>query len=720
MLNTNRTFFATAPKGVEPLLAEELQALGAKSVAPGRGGVTFEGTLAVGYRACLWSRTANRVLLPIAGFVAVDAGSLYEGVHGIPWEEHLAVDGTLVVDFTATGSYFTHSRFGAQKVKDAIVDRFRERFGRRPSVDRQHPDLRVNCYALKDRVTLSLDLSGESLHRRGYREASVIAPLKENLAAALLLKAGWLDIARAGGVFVDPLCGSGTLPIEAAWMAADVAPGLLRERWGFSRWRQHDPSTWEALLVEARQRRDTGLAKALPVWGYDRDARAIRGALINAGGAGVAKLIHFECGDLNQVAAPEGRGLVMANPPYGERLGDLPELESLYAQLGDMLKQRFEGWKAAVFTGNSELGKRMGLRARKINAFYNGALQCKLLGFSVESGYFVRDRGQGTGGEVTAGRVVLDEGAESFANRLRKNLRVLGRWARRQDIHCYRLYDADIPEYAVALDLYEDWVHVQEYEPPRSVDQDKARLRLAQVMAVIPDVLEVPPAQVFLKVRKRQKGSDQYEKIASDGEFHEVREGPCRFWVNFTDYLDTGLFLDHRLTRQLVGKLAEGRRFLNLFAYTGAASVYAALGGARSTLTLDMSRTYLDWAQRNLALNGISGPHHEILRADCLTWLDQARERFDLIFLDPPTFSNSKRMEENFDVQRDHVALIMKAMGLLAEGGILIFSSNFRRFKMDREALETLHVQDITRQTLSKDFERNPRIHHCWRIEHRH
>jgi 23S rRNA (guanine2445-N2)-methyltransferase / 23S rRNA (guanine2069-N7)-methyltransferase len=295
----------------------------------------------------------------------------------------------------------------------------------------------------------------------------------------------------------------------------------------------------------------------------------------------------------------------------------------------------------------------------------------------------------------------------------------LGRWARRQDIHCYRLYDADIPEYAVAVDLYEDWVHVQEYEPPRSVDQGKARRRLAQIMAVIPAVFELPSERVFLKVRKRQKGLDQYQKIAGDGDFHDVREGPCRFWVNFTDYLDTGLFLDQRPTRQLVGRLAEGRRFLNLFAYTGAASVYAALGGARSTLTLDMSRTYLDWAQRNFALNKIAGRDHSILRADCLTWLDETRERFDLIFLDPPTFSNSKRMPGSFDVQRDHVALITKVMRVLKESGVLIFSSNLRRFKMDRAAIAAFHARDITRQTIPKDFERNPRIHHCWRIEHR-
>jgi 23S rRNA (guanine2445-N2)-methyltransferase / 23S rRNA (guanine2069-N7)-methyltransferase len=303
-----------------------------------------------------------------------------------------------------------------------------------------------------------------------------------------------------------------------------------------------------------------------------------------------------------------------------------------------------------------------------------------------------------------------------FANRLRKNLRNLGRWARQNDIACYRLYDADLPEYAVAVDLYERWVHVQEYEAPTTIDPQKAESRLRDVLAVLPTVLEVPAENVFLKVRRRQKGTSQYQKFDRRGEFHEVHEGGCRFLVNFTDYLDTGLFLDHRPTRQLLRELAPGKHFLNLFAYTGAATVYAAAGGARATTTVDLSQVYLDWAQRNLALNGFSGAQHELVRADCLEWLQRERRRFDLIFLDPPTFSTSKRMEATFDVQRDHVPLLRTAAGLLAPGGVLIFSNNNRRFKMNRESLPELQIEEITRQTIPRDFERNPRIHTCWRI----
>jgi 23S rRNA (guanine2445-N2)-methyltransferase / 23S rRNA (guanine2069-N7)-methyltransferase len=306
-----------------------------------------------------------------------------------------------------------------------------------------------------------------------------------------------------------------------------------------------------------------------------------------------------------------------------------------------------------------------------------------------------------------------------FANRLRKNLKNLGRWARQNGITCYRLYDADLPEYAVAVDLYEQWVHVQEYEAPATVDAKKAESRLREVLAVLPTVLEVPAENVFLKVRRRQKGTSQYEKFDQRGDFHEVGEGGCRFLVNFSDYLDTGLFLDHRPTRHLLRELAPGRRFLNLFAYTGAATVYAAAGGARSTTTVDMSQVYLDWARRNLALNGFSAPPHEFVRADCLEWLQRERRQFDLIFLDPPTFSTSKRMETTFDVQRDHVSLLQATAGLLAPDGVLIFSNNSRRFKMDREELPEFQVEEISRQTIPRDFERNPRIHNCWRIMRR-
>jgi len=706
-------FFATAPKGVEPLLAQELTGLGATAVEPGRGGVSFSGRLATAYRACLWSRTAMRILVPLATFTVADAKDLYRGAAAIPWEDHLTPKETLLVDCHTVAAALSHSQYAAQTLKDAIVDRCRAQFGERPSVARSDPDIRIHCYLHREQAVISLDLAG-AMHRRGYRADTVIAPLKENLAAALLLKTDWPAVAAAGGALLDPLCGSGTLPIEAALMAADIAPGLLRPRWGFERWRQHEPAPWAELLDEARQRRDQGLTRVPPIAGYDHDARAVRTALVNAGRAGVQRILHFEQRELTEAAPLTGAttGLLIANPPYGERLQQGSSLERLYENLGDVLKTRFSGWQAAVFTGNPELGKRMGLKTNKINAFYNGPLPCKLLQFSVEPAYFV-DRD----GRDARAREILLAAAEPFANRLGKNLQRLSRWARRAGVTCYRLYDADMPEYAVAVDRYENWAHVQEYAAPATVDPAKAAARLEQVMAVLPTVLNIPADNIFLKSRRRQAGSNQYEKLATTGRFHEVHEGPCRFLVNFSDYLDTGLFLDQRLTRQWLGELARNRRFLNLFGYTGTASVYAALGGARSTVTVDLSATYLDWAQRNLRLNGIKGPSHALVQADCLRWLEAARERFELIFLDPPTFSNSKRMQTTFDVQRDHVDLIRRTARLLDTGGILIFSNNFRRFELDTDALAEFRIEDVSRRTLPKDFARNPKIHHCWRIE---
>jgi len=721
-MSSQHRFFATAPKGLEGLLADELRQLGAANVGESRAGAGFQGDLACAYRVCLWSRIANRVLMPVASFPAADPEQLYEGVLALDWTEHLATDGTLLVDFSSVRSVITHTQFGAQKVKDAICDRFRHETGQRPSVDRERPDLRVNVFINRDQATVNIDLSGDSLHRRGYRLDGASAPLKENLAAGILQRAGWPAIAASGGAFVDPMCGSGTLVIEAAMMAADIAPGLQREHWGFLGWKGHDPDRWAALKADAARRRDKGL-KGLPaLHGYDASGQAIETAWDNAARAGLLEQVSFAQRAIKDcAAAPAGPpGLVAVNPPYGERLGEHEDLTPLYKSLGDCLKANYQGWRAALITSDAELGKAVGIRARQINKLYNGALECLLLRFELEPKWFMKQRGDRA----------QEPGAQMFANRLRKNLKQLARWRKQQSISCFRCYDADMPEYAFAVDVYDTepstttaepqrWIVVQEYAAPASVDPRKVRARREQVLAVLPELFEVPEAQVVFKLRERQRGSSQYEKQQATRRFHEVREGPCRLWVNFEDYLDTGLFLDHRLTRALLAELAAGRSFLNLFAYTGVATVHAALGGATATTTVDMSRTYLDIARRNMALNGLRGDQHRFEQDDCLAWIDKALIRglrFGVIFLDPPTFSNSKRMEDNFDIQRDHVELIQKTAALLEPDGVLIFSNNFRRFKLDQAGLAGLQVEDISAQTIPRDFERNPKIHRCWKI----
>jgi len=714
------TFFAVAPKGMESLLLDELKVLGAGGGRASRSGAFFQGDLETGYRACLWLRTANRVLLRLAHFRAETPEALYEGVRDIRWIEHIEPDGSLAVDFNASRSKINHTRYGALKVKDAVVDQLREQYGTRPSVDLLRPDIRLNVYLLKDEATLSLDLSGESLHKRGYREEGGPAPLKENLAAAILMRAGWPEIARRGGGLIDPMTGSGTLPIEAALMAGDVAPGLLREYFGFLNWKGHRPEIWERLLEEARKRRAAGLRRLPPIVGYDADSKAVRNAAAHVERAGLRGAVHVERRELAVLvphpAMKDRPGLVVLNPPYGERLGEVSELRSLYAALGMRLKTQFSGWRASLLTGNVELGKGMGLRAEKKYSFYNGPLECKLLNFRIEAEWFVETEGRISRSAPAAFRTRLDPAAEMLANRLRKNLKRLRKVFKNEAVACFRVYDRDLPEYAVAVDIYGKWVHVQEYKAPDTVETEKAEARLRQALTVAEEVLGVPEGNVFLKVRSRQRGKAQYGKHGHRGVFHEVDDNHCRFLVNFTDYIDTGLFLDQRITRSLIRDLARGKRFLNLFCYTGTATVAAASGGARSTTSVDASRVYLDWARRNLALNGLSLDRHFFYQADVLTWLRDENRGYDLIFVDPPTFSNSKRLPSVLDVQRDHVALIRSAARALNRDGILLFSSNYRKFKMDVEGLKGFRVEDLSRITLPPDFEKRPRMHHLWKI----
>jgi 23S rRNA (guanine2445-N2)-methyltransferase / 23S rRNA (guanine2069-N7)-methyltransferase len=809
-------FFASAARHLEGLLAEELRGLGIASAKETRAGAEFSGSLADAYRVCLWSRVAGRVLLPLAEFQAPDPDALYAGVRALDWSAHLGPEQTLAVQVDSARSRIEHSQFAAQRIKDAIVDQLRERHGARPNVNPVRPDIALRCRLFRDQASLFLDLSGEALHRRGWRVQGGAAPLKETLAAALLLRAGWPEIAANGGELLDPLCGIGTLVLEGALIAADIAPGLQREYWGFSGWRGHDPSAWGSLLTEAKERRANGLHRlargGIRLRGSDLDPAAIKAATANAAQAGLAGHVRFErqalhnCRPMrvpqqssaNSTAtatantsteasaksattasantatdkesglsassismsdadagnsrapnpgpgraaapkpsareaaephlAPPPPGLLITNPPYGERIG-AEDLAGLYQDLGALLREQFDGWRAAVLTGNPDLGKRMGLRAERFHTLYNGPIECRLLHFRVAPETHVSDRPR------PLPPAERGPGAEMLANRLRKNQKQLRRWLERKGISCYRLYDADLPEYAVAVDVYQSadpatperrFVLTQEYAAPAGIDPKAARRRLREAIGVIAEQLAVPESDLFFKVRRPQRGHAQYERLGQRGKFHPVAEGGLRFWVNLDDYLDTGLFLDHRDARRLIGQLAEGRHMLNLFGYTGTASCYAASGGARSTTTIDLSKTYLDWAQRNLSLNGFGGKRHQMIQADCLDWLAKARAYqgyFGLIFLDPPTFSTSKRMRQSFDVERDQVELIRAALALLAPDGELVFSTNKRRFRFDEQALRdadpTLVIDDISAQTLPKDFSRNPHIHRCWRIRWR-
>ncbi len=381
-------FFAPCALNVEPLLAKELTHMGLTHVRPTRGGVAFAGTLEDGYRACLWSRLASRVLMPLSRFFCATEQALYDGIQRIDWAEHLARDGTLAVDFTTSNSKLSHSHYGALKVKDAVVDQFRDAHGERPSVDTRHPDLRINLYLYRDEATVSIDFAGHSLHRRGYRVKGGKAPLKETLAATILAHARWPEIAASGGHFVDLMCGSGTLLIEAAMMAADVAPGLGRgDDFAFTTWLGHDHDLWDRLWDEAKQRQLNGLEALQPdrIHGFDQDVRAVRAVGENLYHAGLEDHITVTQRDIRDTEpAPGPTGLVVANPPYGERLGADERLNHLYAAIGGALKAHFSGWRAAVLTGNPELARNMRLGADKKHTLYNGAIPCKLLHYGID------------------------------------------------------------------------------------------------------------------------------------------------------------------------------------------------------------------------------------------------------------------------------------------------------------------------------------------------
>ncbi|ATR84101.1 bifunctional 23S rRNA (guanine(2069)-N(7))-methyltransferase RlmK/23S rRNA (guanine(2445)-N(2))-methyltransferase RlmL [Pseudomonas sp. FFUP_PS_473] len=724
--------YLTCPKGLEGLLAEEARGLGLEEVREHTSAIRGVADMETAYRLCLWSRLGNRVLLVLKRFSMKNADDLYYGVHDVEWADHLDAAGTLAVEFSGHGSGIDNTHFGALKVKDAIVDKLRTSSGERPSVDKLNPDLRVHLRLDRGEAILSLDLSGHSLHQRGYRLQQGAAPLKENLAAAVLIRAGWPRIAAEGGALADPMCGVGTFLVEAAMIAADIAPNLKRERWGFSAWLGHVPALWRKLHDEALARAEAGLARP-PLWirGYEADPRLIQPGRNNVERAGLSdwvKIYQGEVGSFEPRPDQNQKGLVICNPPYGERLGDEASLLYLYQNLGERLRQACLNWEAAVFTGAPDLGKRMGIRSHKQYAFWNGALPCKLLLIKVQPDQFVTgerrqpERDGNDAAQPTAASASeparLSEGGQMFANRLQKNLKQLGKWAKRENISCYRLYDADMPEYALAIDLYQDWVHVQEYAAPRSIDPEKAQARLFDALAAIPQALGIDQSRVVVKRRERQSGTRQYERQNTQGQFTEVNEGGVKLLVNLTDYLDTGLFLDHRPMRMRIQREAAGKRFLNLFCYTATASVHAAKGGARSTMSVDLSRTYLDWARRNFSLNGFSDKNR-LEQGDVMAWLQACRDEYDLIFIDPPTFSNSKRMEGVFDVQRDHVELLDLAVARLAPGGVLYFSNNFRKFQLDERLSERYAVEEISAQTLDPDFARNSKIHRAWKIQAR-
>jgi 23S rRNA (guanine2445-N2)-methyltransferase / 23S rRNA (guanine2069-N7)-methyltransferase len=718
--------------GLEWVLAKELEGLGALDLRVGRRTIEFSAPAGrerdVLYRSVLECRTAIRVLEPLGRFQVESPQSLYAAIQEIDWTEQLKVSDTLRVDAAIHDTFVNHSLYAAQVVKDAVVDQLRTPSGKRPDVSLRGATLRLGLHLVGNVATIYRDAAGRSLHQRGWRVGEVEAPLSEVLAAGILAIAGWWQPGSTAGdtttgePLLDVMCGSGTLPIEAATIAAGMAPGLLRARrrgHGFFRFRDCDRVLADKIVAEIEAK-----VRSLPegrFFASDLDPVAVEAARACADSAGVAHAIRFAQSHFEDVVPPSETGLIVTNPPYGERL-PLPRAAAILRRLGDWLVARCGGWRAAILTADTPAIKHFGLRTTARVPLMNGPIACRLLEVEIrkrERAPEIAAPDQTT--SVPSGKRNIDDQIGDFRRRLAKRFKHLSKWARRQGFEAFRVYDRDIPEIPLAIDWYAGWLHAAEYDRPHERTEIEHEVWLDRMIEAAAAEIGVPPGRSFLKARRRQRGSSQYEKVAERKAVLSVREGDLAFEVNLSDYLDTGLFLDHRTTRSLVRGEAAGKRMLNLFCYTGAFSVYAAAGGASETVSVDLSNTYLDWTRTNLARNGFTDAgRHRTVRDEAREFLLHRARRgekpFDLVVVDPPTFSRSAKSEVPWDVERDHAELLGLVADNLAPGGVVYFSTNFRRFHLATESLEQRYaIREITNRTTPEDF-RDRRPHRAWRL----
>lgn len=748
-------FFASCLPGLEKPLAAELNAFSIERVRPLKGGVAFFCEPVQAYRACLWSRLAARIALVLGRVDASDAEIYYRQIRDLEWEAIIGADASFSVRAHGTNDELRNTRFSALKAKDAIADRLRDLRGDASDFRR---DLRVpiDIRIHGKRATVSLDFCGEALSHRPYLlpDDNQDASHRVTLAAAALALGGWAEAAREGCPLVDPACADGIMLVEAASIACDLAPSLQREAWGFKGWREFDAPLWESLLAEARERFDAGLARlAAPgkpgdpsvpdlrkvrYVGTASSSPAISRARKHGRRAGLRYVLSVELGDASsqeavvsriEAAAADAAGPCTVASAIDSRLRSDAVAAVRADEAAFIAACRAAGDRCrAIAVDAADLLTRFPEGARRAHPVGKGRVESVIEVFEgpVAASNIVEITDLDTGGKKSI--EVFEPTADQFAARLRKVFKERRKQAAREGVSCYRIYDYDLPEYAVAIDWYQgagqarghSYLSIAEYAPPASVDEGRARRRFHDVLAIAPAVCGIRPDHVFSKRRLRAKGGSQYRQAQGRAYVTTIEEGGLLFEVDLAQRLDTGLFLDHRLTRGILRRKAPGAAFLNLFAYTGTASVYAAAGGARSTLTVDLSQTYIDWARRNMEANGFTGGRHGFQRADVLQWVTQARrgrERYDLIFVDPPTFSNSKAMgKKTWDVQRDHAELLIGVVHLLAEGGCAVFSCNLRNFKPDTEKLQKCGVvlEDITPETIPFDFARTPKIHHCF------
>lgn len=748
-VSTVYEFMATCPKGLESSLAKELVVLGAEEVTESVAAVYFRCDLQRCFYIINWTRIANRLILVLARDRCDNLEAYDKLVSQCHWPDYFDINQSVAIDFNGSNNEFRNTRYGAQRTKDCIQTSFlRQGQQDRLQIDLDFPQVRVHVRAFKNRYTVGLDLVGESLHRRGYRAITGAAPLKENLAAAILRQLGWLGAEGEGGynydAIFDPLCGSATLLIEAALIKLNIASSYLRDESSFivKQLKIFDSDKWqsvrEPILERSEQLARGELECPVPILGSDIDPRSISAARENIEAANLEPYIQVRQTALSDINLSERfkagvtlqKGLAVSNPPYGHRLGEQEKLVGLYADIGKVWTSQCEGWDAALFTGNHELGFKTAYRSWRQHKLYNGDIECQLQRYKIEETQRLKERSAADAKKILT-REELSEDALMLYNRLSKFAKRFKRELNGLNSAPYRIYDADLSEFNCLIDVYpvEDaiYLQLQEYAPPKSVDTNKAQQRLREASKAAQAFFEISRDQVVVKQRSKQTGKKQYQKSSvvnqiwkdpNEGRL-QVSELTSQLWVDPGSYLDTGLFIDSRGVRRWFLENASGRNILNLFCYTATASVAAALGGAKSTVSIDMSATYLDWAKQNYLANDLDLRRHQLQQADCLPWLEKDVRKFDIILLDPPSFSNSKRMSSTLDIQRDHAGLIHACIQKLTEKGILLFCTNKRHFKLEAALEAEYSTKEITEKTLEFDCRQSRQAHRSWRFEAR-
>lgn len=723
-------FFAQSAANQQDLVAREAERAGSQQVRTTGNGVQFTGDLRVGYRFTMTSRIASRVLLSLFYDEGIDsADALYDSCLQVPWEEYMTLGKTFQVTQTVQScNWLKNGHFAALRLKDAIVDRLKDvNNGMRPDVDTENPDITFHLHIKGEKAIIYADFSGPALYKRGYREGSVDAVLKENLASAVLYRSDWYKSVLDGDILplMDPFCGVGTIPIEAAAIAAGLAPGLSRKTpYAFEKLENFDREIYNSVLDELSDQAEEGRKRSFRIYASDISRMNVEKAKAAALKAGVYDYIDFSVKDFTKMTeedVPSPAGCIVTDPPYGIRLDEV-DVKQLYKAIGNTIQNLFKGWQAALLTADSTLLSNIDMKPQRTNTLFNGGILCQLAHYHVftdEEKNAMIERAKQRRQERLA--APLSAGAQMAYNRLKKNLSEIRPLMEKEGVTCYRIYDADMPEYSAAIDMYEGReINLAEYAAPDTIDPEDAKRRLEELVLATERATGIDYENIHVKVRSQQRGKDQYRKLGSVDKFQVCHENGLAFLANFTDYIDTGIFLDHRPIRKYIQDHAEGKRFLNLFCYTGTASLNAVRGGALSTTSVDTSATYLDWAMENFKLNGYSTDIGNFFyRSDAIQYLWDTYDRYDLIFCDPPTFSNGKS-RDSFDVQKDHSRLIDAAMMHLVQDGVMIFSCNFRRFRLDDYITDKYSVEDISEQTIGRDFERDMKIHKCYLIRHKY